>query len=174
MALGLDANTESDDDFDQVREFLLSIRPGVTTISSFGYINDAISGRIILGQGWNGDVRRIVTGRKKQGDITPVIPEEKSEVWADNWVIPASAPHPVAAHAFINFVLEPSVAVTEMNYHNYPIPIPAALEQMPQDLRDDPLFNVPQEFTQNYQYVLNVNPDVVNKRTRIYQEFKAA
>ena len=174
MALGLDANTESDDDFEQARDFLMEIRPGVTTISSFGYVNDGIAGRIILGQGWNGDVRRIVHGREKEGDITPVIPEAKSEVWADNWVIPAEAPHPVAAHAFINYVLEPSVAVTEMNYHNYPIPIPAALEQMPKDLRDDPLFNVPQEFTQNYQYVLNVNPDVVNKRTRIYQEFKAA
>jgi spermidine/putrescine transport system substrate-binding protein len=174
MALGLDANTESDEDFAQVRDFLLSIRPGVTTVSSFGYINDAISGRIILGQGWNGDVRRIVNGRKKQGDITPVIPEEKSEIWADNWVIPAEAPHPVAAHAFINWVLEPSTAVTEMNYHNYPIPIPAALEQTPEELRNDDLFNVPQEFTQNYQYVLNVNPEVVNKRTRIYQEFKAA
>jgi spermidine/putrescine transport system substrate-binding protein len=174
MALGLDANTESDEDFAQVRDFLMSIRPGVTTISSFGYINDGIAGRIILGQGWNGDVRRIAQGRKKEGDITPVIPEEKSEIWADNWVIPASAPHPVAAHAFINWVLEPATAVTEMLYHNYPIPIPAALEQTPEELRNDDLFNVPQEYTQNYQYVLNVNPEVVNKRTRIYQEFKAA
>jgi spermidine/putrescine transport system substrate-binding protein len=174
MALGLDANTESDDDFEQVRDFLLEIRPGVTTVSSFGYINDGIKGQIILGQGWNGDVRRIVNGRKEEGDITPVIPTEKSEIWADNWVIPATAPHPVAAHAFINWVLEPSTAVTEMNYHNYPIPIPEALEQVPAELREDDLFNVPQEFTQNYQYVLNVNPEVVNKRTRIYQEFKAA
>jgi spermidine/putrescine transport system substrate-binding protein len=174
MALDLDANTESDDDFATVRDFLLKIRPGVTTVSSFGYINDGIKGEIILGQGWNGDVRRIVNGRKKQGDITPVIPEGKSEIWADNWVIPASAPHPVAAHAFINWVLEPSVAVTEMNYHNYPIPIPAALEDTPEELRNDDLFNVPTELTQDFQYVLNVNPEVVNKRTKIYQEFKAA
>jgi spermidine/putrescine transport system substrate-binding protein len=174
MALGLDANTESDDDFEQVRDFLLEVRPGVTTVSSFGYINDGIKGQIILGQGWNGDVRRIVNGRKEQGDITPVIPTGASEIWADNWVIPSTAPHPVAAHAFINWVLEPSTAVTEMNYHNYPIPIPEALEQVPADLRDDDLFNVPTELTQDYQYVLNVNPEVVNKRTRIYQEFKAA
>jgi spermidine/putrescine transport system substrate-binding protein len=174
MALGLDANTESDEDFATARDFLLKIRPGVTTVSSFGYINDGIKGEIILGQGWNGDVRRIVNGRKEQGDITPVIPEGKSEIWADNWVIPAAAPHPVAAHAFINWVLEPSVAVTEMNYHNYPIPIPAALEDTPEELRNDDLFNVPTELTQEFQYVLNVNPEVVNKRTKIYQEFKAA
>ena len=72
------------------------------------------------------------------------------------------------------WVLEPSTAVAEMNYHNYPIPIPAALDQVPADLRDDDLFNVPTELTKDFQYILNVNPDVVNERTKIYQEFKAA
>ncbi len=74
MALGLDPNTTSSSDFAKVKNFLLRIRPGVTTIDSSGYINDAIAGKIILSQGWNGDVRRIVQARKKQGDITAVIP----------------------------------------------------------------------------------------------------
>jgi spermidine/putrescine-binding protein len=81
MALGLDPNTTSSSDFAKVKSFLLGIRKGVTTIDSSGYINDAIAGKIILSQGWNGDVRRIVQARKKQGDITAVIPTEASEVW---------------------------------------------------------------------------------------------
>jgi spermidine/putrescine transport system substrate-binding protein len=174
MALGKDPNTDSQSDFDAVKSFLLSVRPGVTTISSYGYINDAIAGKIILSQGWNGDVRRIVQGRAKQGDITPVIPTETSEIWADNWCIPSDAPHPVAAHAWINWLLEPSTAVTEMNYHNYPIPIPAALSQIPTSLSGDPLFNVPASYTDNYKYILNVSPQVVQSRTQIYSEFKAA
>ena len=107
MALGLDPNTDSSSDFAKVKKFLLEIRQGVTTIDSSGYINDAIAGKIILGQGWNGDVRRIVQARKKQGDITAVIPTEASEMWADNWCIPVNAPAPggrarvdqLAAHA---------------------------------------------------------------------------
>src|SRR5205807_1891963 len=99
MALGLDPNTDSSSDFTKVTDFLLSIRPGVTTIDASNYINDAIAGKIILGQGWSGDMRRIVQARKKQGDITAVLPTGTSEVWADNWCIPANAPHPVAAHA---------------------------------------------------------------------------
>ncbi len=74
MALGLDPNTDSQADFSTVKNFLLTVRKGVTTIDSSGYINDAIAGKIILSQGWNGDVRRIVQGRAKQGDITAVIP----------------------------------------------------------------------------------------------------
>jgi spermidine/putrescine-binding protein len=174
MALGLDPNTDKSSDFAKVKKFLLGIRKGVTTIDSSNYINDAIAGKIILGQGWNGDVRRIVQARKKQGDITPVLLTGMSEVWSDNWCIPASAPDPVAAHAWINWLLEPTTAVAEMNYHNYPIPIPSALSQMPASLKNDPLFNVPSKYTDNYKYILNVSPEVVNQRTQIYGEFKAA
>jgi spermidine/putrescine transport system substrate-binding protein len=173
MALGLDANTDSASDFDQVTKFLMSIRKGVTTISASSYIDDAIAGKIILGQGWNGDVRRIVQGRKKQGDITAVLPHEKSEIWSDNWCIPATAPHPVAAHAWINWLLTPSTAVTEMEYHNYGIPIPSALSQLSPELSKDPLFNVPTSYTDNYQYILNVSPQVVQERTKIYTQFRA-
>jgi spermidine/putrescine transport system substrate-binding protein len=174
MSLGLNPNTTSQSDFNQVKSFLLSIRKGVTTIDSSAYINDAIAGKIILSQGWNGDVRRIVQGRKKQGDITAVIPTEASEIWADNWCIPVTAPHPVAAHAWINWLLTPSTAVTEMNYHNYKIPMATALAQLPSSLRDDPMFNVPKTYTDNYHYILNVSPQVVESRTQIYSEFKAA
>src|SRR5215471_3190300 len=174
MALGMDPNTDSQSDFSKVKSFLLSIRKGVTTIDSSAYINDAIAGKIIMSQGWNGDVRRIVQGRKKQGDITAIIPHAASEIWADNWCIPVGAPHPVAAHAWINWLLTPSTAVTEMNYHNYKIPMAAALAQLPPALRDDPMFNVPKTYTDNYHYILNVSPQVVQARTQIYTEFKAA
>jgi spermidine/putrescine transport system substrate-binding protein len=174
MSLGLNPNTDSQSDFNQVKSFLLSIRKGVTTIDSSAYINDAIAGKIIMSQGWNGDVRRIVQGRKKFGDITAIIPHAASEIWADNWAIPVTAPHPVAAHAWINWLLTPSTAVTEMNYHNYKIPMPTALAQLSPALRDDPMFNVPHSYTDNYHYILNVSPQVVEARTQIYSEFKAA
>jgi spermidine/putrescine transport system substrate-binding protein len=174
MSLGLDPNTDSKSDFTKVKSFLMSIRKGVTTIDSSAYIDDAIAGKILMSQGWNGDVRRIVQGRKKEGDITAVIPEQSSEIWSDNWCIPVSAPHPVAAHAWINWLLTPSTAVTEMNYHNYKIPIQSALDQMPSSLKDDPMFNVPKKYTDNYHYILNVSPQVVQARTQIYSEFKAA
>ena len=49
-----------------------------------------------------------------------------------------------------------------------------ALDQMPADTKNDPIFNVPAKYTDNYQYILNPNPKVVNDRTKIYQQFKAA
>jgi spermidine/putrescine transport system substrate-binding protein len=173
MAIDLNPNTTSQSDFNEVKSFLLSIRKGVTTVSST-IIDDGTAGKIILGQGWNGDVRRIIQARAKQGDITAIIPTAASEIWADNWCIPKTAPHPVAAHAWINWLLTPSTAVTEMNYHNYKIPMASALDQLTPDLRNDPMFNVPKTYTDNYEYILNVSPQVVEARTTIYTEFKAA
>jgi len=173
MALGLDANTDSQDDFSKVTDFLMGIRKGVTTISASGLIDDTIAGKIILGQAWNGDVRRMVQGRKKQGDLTAVLCQGKSEIWSDNWCIPSTAPDPVAAHAWIDWLLTPATAVTEMEYHNYPIPMPSAVSKLPPELGNDPLFNVSTKYTDNYQYVLNVSPEVVQERTKIYTQFKA-
>ena len=94
MANGMDPNTDSSSDFAEVKKFLLSVRPGVTTIDSSSYINDAIAGKIILSQGWNGDVRRIVEGRKKQGDITAIIPTEALGDLGRQLVHPGQRPAP--------------------------------------------------------------------------------
>jgi spermidine/putrescine-binding protein len=174
MTLGYDPNTGDPAELDKAKTFLLSIRSGVTTIDSSNYINDASAGKIILGQGWNGDVRRILSARKKQGDITAVLPQDTSEKWADNWCIPATAPDPVAAHAWINHLCDPAVAVKEMEYHNYPIPIQAALDQTPADLKNDPLFNVPASYTDHYKFILNPSQEIVNARTQIYTAFQSA
>ena len=119
-------------------------------------------------------MRRIVSARKKQGDITAVLPQDTSEKWADNWCIPATAPDPVAAHAWINHLCDPAVAVTEMEYHNYPIPIQAALDETPAELKNDPLFNVPTSYTDHYKFILNPSPEIVNARTQIYTAFQSA
>jgi hypothetical protein len=61
-----------------------------------------------------------------------------------------------------------------MAYHNYPIPMPTAISKMPAELRNDPLFNIKPAIVNGYTFILNPSPDVVRKRTKIYNEFKAA
>jgi spermidine/putrescine-binding protein len=63
-ALDLDPNTDEASVFSTVSNFLRSIRHGVTTINSSSDVNDALAGKIILGQEWSGDIRRIVQGSK--------------------------------------------------------------------------------------------------------------
>lgn len=42
-----------------------------------------------------------------------------TELWMDNWAIAAGAPHPEAAHAFINFALQPDVQLAQVDYIGY-------------------------------------------------------
>ena len=165
MALGLDPNTTSQSDFDQVKSFLLSIRKGVTTIDS-----SALHQRRHRRQDHPqpGVERRRApdrAGAQEAGRHHGGHPDGGVGDLGRQLVHPGDAPHPVAAHAWINWLLTPSTAVTEMNYHNYPIPMPDALDQMPADLRDDPCSTCPKTYTDNYQYILNVSPQVVQART---------
>ena len=174
MAIGLDPNTDSAADFAKVKSFLLSIRNGVSTIDSSNYINDSMAGKIILGQGWSGDVRRIVQARKKEGDITPVLPTGRIRDLGRQLVYPRRGAASRGRPRVAQLAADPSVAVNEMNYHSYPIPIPTRSPRCRSRPKKDPLFNVPRKYTDGYKYILNVSPSVVQQRTQIYSEFKAA
>ena len=47
------------------------------------------------------------------------VPKEGTIIWFDMFAIPADAPHPDNAHAFINFMMRPEVAAKNSNFVNY-------------------------------------------------------
>lgn len=96
---------------------LVALKPHLASISST-YIPQIEAGDIWMGLGWNGDFS-VIKGNKGSEDAVYVIPSEGSEVWLDTWVIPKNAPHLAAAHAFINFILTPSVQGKETSFTYY-------------------------------------------------------
>ena len=105
-ALGYSMNTKSDKELNAASKLLLSVKPYVTTINEV-YLDDFSAGKIDLGITYSGDGLRAQAARKAKNDIRVVLPTGRSELWIDNWSISADAPHPEAAHAWINFVLQP-------------------------------------------------------------------
>jgi spermidine/putrescine-binding protein len=101
-----------------------------------------------------------------------LVPEGKTEYWVDNWVIPADAEHPVAAHKWIDFVLDPAAAGREMNYHQYSVPVEGMTGVDPK-LASDPIIDIPDEKIQGYETQLQT-PRGTQLRDRAYTEFKAA
>lgn len=74
------------------------------------------SGQICLALGWNGDAIAL----KAQGmSIRYVLPVEGSQIWEDDWVIAAQTQNPTLAHAFLNFILRPDIALQEARYTRY-------------------------------------------------------
>ncbi len=61
------------------------------------------SGEVDACMEWNGDIIQVMAEDK---DLAYVVPTEGSLLWQDTMAIPTGAPHPMNAHAFLNFVLD--------------------------------------------------------------------
>jgi len=138
--LGKDPNSQSEDDLKLAEEALLKVRPYIRTIHSSQYIEDLANGEVCIAVGYSGDVLQARDRAAEAGkdiDIRFVIPREGALMWFDTLAIPADAPHPGNAHAFIDYLLRPEVAAANSNFVNYATANTAALGQVNEDLRND-------------------------------------
>jgi putrescine transport system substrate-binding protein len=138
--LGKDPDSEDAADLAAAEELLLGVRPYVKYFHSSQYINDLASGDVCLALGWSGDVTQARMRGAEAVDpqrIAYTIPEEGTMLWFDMLAIPKDAPNPAAAHAFINFVLEPEVMADITNYVAYANAVPASLEYVDDDIKED-------------------------------------
>lgn len=128
--LGRDVNTTNPEDYAAAQRTLAAIRPFVRYIHSSSYINDIATGEICLAIGWNGDFA-IAQSRADQArnriKLHYVVPKEGTLIWMDSLAIPADAPHPNAALAYIDYLLDPQVAANNANYVRYASPNKAAV-----------------------------------------------
>lgn len=139
--LGLDPNSEDADDLAAAEALYTSVRPYIRYFHSSQYISDLANGEVCLAVGYSGDVF-IAADRAAEADrgveVTYVIPTEGASLWFDMMAIPADAPNPEAAHAFINFILKPEISAGITNYVWYANPNAAADEFVDPEILADP------------------------------------
>lgn len=95
-----------------------------------------------------------------------VIPEEGSNLWFDNIVIPKTAKNIKGAYAFINFMLRPENAAQNAEYIGYSTPNKAAKELLPKEVSEDKQF-YPDDETISH---LEVYKDLGAKYLGIYND----
>ncbi len=139
--LGLDPNSEDPADLEKAQALLESVRPSIRYFNSSQYINDLANGEICIAFGYSGDILQARDRAAEAGngvDIAYTIPEEGTVIWFDMLAVPADAPNPDAAHAFINFLLDPTVAANNSNYVFYANAVPASLPMVDDEVKQDP------------------------------------
>ncbi len=120
--LKLNPDSKDQKDIQKAGELLSSIKPYILKFHSSDYIDALANGDICLAVGYSGDVlqaKNRAEEAKAGVNINYVIPKEGAGMWFDSFIIPADAPHPDAAYAFINFMLTPEVAAANSNYVFY-------------------------------------------------------
>jgi putrescine transport system substrate-binding protein len=138
--LGLDPNSRNKKDLDKATDLMSKARKHIRYFHSSKYINDLASGEICMAMAFSGDVS-IAGARaaeaKKDFEIGYIIPKEGTLMWFDTMAIPAGAPNNDAAHAYINFMLEPKVMAGITNYVFYANAVPKSLEFVSDDIKND-------------------------------------
>jgi putrescine transport system substrate-binding protein len=138
---GLDPNSEKPGDLEAVEDTLMKIRRYVRYFHSSQYINDLASGEICLALGWSGDIlqaRDRGAAAAKPVTVRYVIPKEGAINFFDMMAIPADAPHPGNAHAFLNYLMDPQVIAKVTNKVRFANGNAASVPYVADDIKNDP------------------------------------
>ena len=139
--LGIDPASTDKADFDRAAELLTEIRPYVRYFHSSQYISDLANGDICLALGWSGDIFQASYRAYEAGkgvNVAYSIPREGALLWFDMLAIPQDARNKDAAHAFINFVMEPQITADITNYVWYASANAAAMDLIDEEITGDP------------------------------------
>jgi len=151
-SLGFDANQPTASQLQVAERALLAIRPQVRKVDASSQINDLAGGSICLLVTWSTNVQVARARAREAGvaaDFHYVVPKEGSVAWFDSLAIPADAPHPAAAHAFLEFMLRPDIAARNANHVGSASMNAAATPMVDAAMRDDPgVYPDPAQFEQ--------------------------
>ncbi|MFJ6412857.1 PotD/PotF family extracellular solute-binding protein [Terribacillus saccharophilus] len=148
---------------------LVSLKPNVRAL--LGDENKLLmaSGEVSIGITWSGDASEIMAENE---DLDYVVPEEGSNLWFDNMVIPKTAKNIDAAHEFINFMLDPKIAAQNTEYVSYSTPNKEALQYMPEEMVNDERFYPPPELTDRLEVYENLGKENLAKYNELFLKFK--
>lgn len=106
----------------EVEALLKSVRPYVKYFSSTKMLLDLPSKEVCIAMSWSGDYSVASSRAKEAGidiELAYSIPKEGSIDWFDVFFMPSDAPHPEAAHLFLDYILRPEVIASASNYVGY-------------------------------------------------------
>ncbi len=146
LYLGYPMNSTKPEQIKQASELLIKTKNSKGCLgfkTGVGGKNDVVAGTADVAVVFNGDALRDV--RENPDKFGFVVPKEGGEFWVDVMAIPAKAPHPDAAHKWINWILEPKIGAELSNYNSYATPNEAALPYItPSDRANPQIYPTPE------------------------------
>ncbi|WP_066287840.1 ABC transporter substrate-binding protein [Bacillus sp. FJAT-29937] len=168
-SLGYSLNDTDEKHLIEAKEKLDLLTPNIKAI-----VGDEIrmlleNGEAGIGLVWSGVAQEIMWENE---DVEYVVPEEGSNLWFDNMVIPKTSKNPEAAHQFINFILDPEVAAQNTEYVGYSTPNKGALEFMDEEVISDERFYPDEEMTAKLEVYENLGKRMLAYYNDLFLEFK--
>lgn len=140
--LGYSSNTTDENQINEAEELLKEQKPLVSAYGTDDLRDRMISGSGALAVTYSGDAYAAI---QENPDLAYVVPDEGSNIWFDNMVIPKTSKNQDAAYLFMDYLLRADVAAANASYIGYSTPNAAAMKLLDQAMVDDPVFNPPQD-----------------------------
>lgn len=125
LTLGYDVNETDPEHLEEAKEKLLELMPNIRVFDSDSPKTPLVAGDVDLGIVWNGEAFLTQTEDPR---FEYVFPEEGSIIFYDGMAIPVTAPHPDAAYAWFNYLLQGDTNWLALVDYPYTNPNKAALE----------------------------------------------
>ncbi len=173
--LHLDPNSKKPEDYKAAEALIRSVRPYIRTFDSAEFMNALPNKELCIAMSWSGDYETAQARAKAAGidiNLAFTVPKEGANVWYDAFLIPAGAPHPEAAHKFLEFMLDPKVIAQVTNDIHYANDNQAANRYVDPDILADPAIYPPPEAEGRLYPSLEVNGPTERLRTRAWTRIK--
>lgn len=167
--LGYSLNDTNESHLQEAKAKLLEMTPNVKAIVGDEIKMLLANEEAAAGLVWSGDASEIMDENDK---LDYVVPEEGSNLWFDNMVIPKTARNIEGAHQFINFMLDPEVAAQNAEYVGYSTPNKAALALLPEEISGDERFYPNEELTGKLEVYDNLGKKMLAHYNELFLEFK--
>jgi putrescine transport system substrate-binding protein len=173
--LNLDPNSRSALDLQAAERTVMSVRPYIRIFDSNDYWHQLASKEICLAIAWSSDYAVAQARAREDGTgarLAFTLPKEGSNITYNAFLIPAAAPHPQAAHKFLNFILEPRVIAEITNDIHYGNDNLAARPFVDSGLLGDAAVYPPPELRARLYLPAELGPDYDRLRTRAWTHIK--
>ena len=124
-ALGYSINTTDDAEIAKAKDLLIESKGDLLAYDDTTFYSRLVSGEANAVVAWDGWCNY---GTAENPDIKFTVPKEGSDLWADTMVILKSSQNKEAAHAFINFILDPANHAWVAENILYKVPNKAAMD----------------------------------------------
>jgi spermidine/putrescine transport system substrate-binding protein len=170
IQLGYSANTTDTTQMDEALALLERQKPLVRVYST-DTIGTLSSGDVWLGQIWGADTYAI---QGENENVLFYLPEEGAVRGSDTMAIFSGAQHPIAAHLFIDHMLDAQISAANTNYIFYMGPNAAAKEFISPDILGDPALNPEQAILDKLEELLDLGQDVRDEYLSRWQTLRGA
>lgn len=169
---GFSLNTE---DFDELEQAAMKLRRQKKIVQ--GYVMDEVfdkmgAGDALIAPYYAGDALTIMEDNE---DLDFVVPKSGTNLFIDAMCVPTTARQKEAAEMYINFMCEPDIAYSNIDFICYSTPHKAAYEMLDEEVRNSHVSYPDQEFIgANTSVFVNLSNEANQKMQDLWTEMKSA